>query len=114
MAGVDPTVPLVSHEDPKHHITSYATYFSIFFALMILTETTVWIAFVDLGPLNTPVAMAIATLKGVLVILWFMHVLHSTRLTWVVVIGAFLWLAVMFVLTFADYFTRSWLTYGPS
>lgn len=46
-----------------------------------------------------------------LVILFFMHVIHSTRLTWVVVIGAFLWLGVLFVLTFADYLTRMWSLY---
>ena len=111
MSGVDPRTPDVSHEDPKHHVTSYAVYFSIFFALMILTAVTVWVAFVDLGPLNTPVAIAIATLKATLVILWFMHVLHSTRLTWVVVIGSFLWLAGFFVLSFSDYLTRNWLTF---
>ena len=45
--------------------------------------------------------MAIASIKAVLVILFFMHVIHSTRLTWVVVIGSFLWLGVLFVLTFS-------------
>ena len=66
------------------------------------------IAQVDLGMWNTPIALIIATIKAVLVILFFMHVIHSTRLTWVVVIGAFLWLGVLFVLTFADYLTRLW------
>ena len=47
-----------------------------------------------------------------LVILWFMHVIHSPRLTWIVVIGSFLWLAVLFVLTFSDYLTRPWRTFG--
>ena len=53
-------------------------------------------------------ALIIATIKAVLVILFFMHVIHSTRLTWVVIIAAFLWLGVLFVLTFADYLTRGW------
>jgi len=47
----------------------------------------------------------------VLVILFFMHVIHSTRLTWVVIIASFLWLGVLFVLTFADYLTRMWKIY---
>jgi cytochrome c oxidase subunit IV len=114
MTALDPRAPVVSHQDPKHHVTSFATYFSIFFALMILTGVTVGVAFVDLGILNTPIAMLIASLKAVLVILWFMHVLHSTRLTWVVVVGSFVWLALLFILTFTDYWTRHWLTYGPS
>jgi caa(3)-type oxidase subunit IV len=37
-----------------------------------------------------------------------MHVIHSPRLTWIVVISSFIWLAVLFVLTFADYLTRHW------
>jgi cytochrome c oxidase subunit 4 len=72
---------------------------------------TVAAASVDLHWANTPVAMAIATVKAVLVILFFMHVIHSTRLTWVVIISAILWLGVLFVLTFADYLTRGWAIY---
>lgn len=96
---------------PGHPTTKLLTYFVIFFALMIGTVLTVAASRVDLGWANTPVAMAIAIVKATLVILYFMHVIHSTRLTWVVVIGAFLWLGVLFVLTFADYLTRHWVIY---
>ena len=75
---------------------------------MILTVLTVWVSRIDLGALNTTVAMAIAIVKATVVILWFMHVIHSPRLTWIIVISSFLWLAVMFVLFFADYSTRGW------
>jgi cytochrome c oxidase subunit 4 len=100
-----------SDHAPTHHVTSLPVYFGIFFALMIGTALTVAASRVDLGMLNTPIAMAIAIVKATLVILFFMHVIHSTRLTWVVVIASFLWLGVLFVLTFADYLTRSWLLY---
>jgi cytochrome c oxidase subunit 4 len=93
---------------PAHHQSSLVSYFAVFFALMILTVLTVWVSRIDLGGLNTTVAMAIAVTKATVVILWFMHVIHSPRLTWIVVISAFLWLAVMFVLFFADYATRGW------
>ncbi len=96
---------------PTHHITPLPVYFTIFFALMILTGVTVWISRVDLGVMNFPVAMAVAIVKASLVILFFMHVIHSTRLTWVVVLGSFLWLGVLFVLTFSDYLTRDWGMY---
>jgi cytochrome c oxidase subunit 4 len=49
--------------------------------------------------------------KALVVILWFMHVIHSPRLTWIVVIASFLWLGVLFVLTFSDYLTRHWNLY---
>jgi cytochrome c oxidase subunit 4 len=91
-----------------HHQASLASYFAVFFSLMILTVLTVAISRIDLGTLNTGVAMAIAVIKALLVILWFMHVIHSPRLTWIVVISAFIWLAVLFVLMFSDYLTRYW------
>jgi cytochrome c oxidase subunit IV len=93
---------------PAHHRSSLVSYFVVFATLMILTIVTVWISRIDLGTLNTTVAMAIAIVKATVVILWFMHVIHSPRLTWIVVIASFLWLAVMFVLFFADYSTRGW------
>lgn len=94
-----------------HHQSSLTVYFVVFAALMILTVVTVWVSRIDLGALNTTVAMAVAVLKAAVVILWFMHVIHSPRLTWVVVISSFLWLAVLFVLTFSDYLTRFWNIY---
>ncbi len=91
-----------------HHQASLITYFAVFFALMVLTVVTVAVSRVDLGAMNTAVALAIAILKATVVILWFMHVIHSPRLTWIVVISSFIWLAVLFVLMFSDYLTRHW------
>ena len=100
-----------SEHAPTHHVTALPVYIGIFAALMVLTILTVAVSRVDLGLLNTPIALAIAVVKATLVILFFMHVIHSTRLTWVVIICSFLWLGVLFVLTFADYLTRGWSTY---
>ncbi|HXI12768.1 MAG TPA: cytochrome C oxidase subunit IV family protein [Thermoanaerobaculia bacterium] len=111
MNVADPTEELVSHKDPQHHITSPATYYLIFGVLLILTAVTVGVAFVDLGRMNTPVALAIAMSKATLVILYFMHVRHSTRLTWVILIASFMTVGILFVLTLADYLTRGLLTY---
>jgi cytochrome c oxidase subunit 4 len=94
---------------PHIHVTPMWVYLAVFGALAAGTLLTWWVSTIDLGLLNTPIALLIATTKAVLVILFFMHVIHSTRLTWVVVIGSFLWLGVLFVLTFADYLTRGWL-----
>lgn len=100
-----------SEHAPTHHVTSLAVYVGIFAALMVLTIVTVAVSRVDLGLMNTPIALSIAVIKATLVILFFMHAIYSTRLTWVVIISSFLWLALLFVLTFADYFTRDWLLY---
>src|SRR5438128_3740570 len=91
------------------HVTSRKIYYTIFAALLGLTFLTVAVARVDLGPFNTIVALTIAVTKAVLVVLFFMHVKDSTRLTKLVVVGGFLWLALLIGLTLADFSTRSWL-----
>ena len=48
---------------------------------------TVGAAYLPLGPLHFPVAMAIAAAKAVLIVLFFMHVLHSHRLTLVICVA---------------------------
>ncbi len=96
---------------PPHHITSVGTYLAVFAALAVGTLLTWYASTLDLGILNTPIGLAIALTKATLVVLFFMHVLHSTRLTWVVIAAAFLWLGVLFVLTFSDYLTRGWSLY---
>jgi cytochrome c oxidase subunit 4 len=109
----DVTTNEIAHSDhaPHVHVTPMWIYLTVFFALAVGTVLTVTASRYDLGMWNTPIALIIATIKAVLVILFFMHVIHSTRLTWVVVIASFLWLGVLFVLTFADYLTRAWLIY---
>jgi len=94
------------------HIVPKRTYYAIFAILMLCTLATVLIAFVDLGPFNTVAALTIAVFKAVLVILFFMHVKYSTRLTWAVVLGSVFWLGILLVLTMSDYLTRAWRTYG--
>jgi cytochrome c oxidase subunit 4 len=87
------------------------TYFLVFAALLVLTLTTVLVALAPLGEWHTAAALAIAVVKATLVVLFFMHVLHSPRLTWVVIGGAVFWLGIMLVLTLSDYLSRGWLTY---
>jgi len=77
-------------------------------ALIVLTFVTAGVAYLDLGPFNTVVALAIATLKATLVILFFMHVKDaSERLTKVVIISSIFWLLLMLGLSLADYGTRA-------
>jgi cytochrome c oxidase subunit 4 len=84
-------------------------YVVTFVALLVLLALTVDAARHDLGRWNFIVAVAIATLKAVLIALYFMHVRHSPPLTRLVVVSGIVWLAIMFALTFADYSTRGWL-----
>lgn len=94
------------------HIVPKSTYYAIFAALMVGTALTVGAAFVDLGPLNTIVALLIAFTKATLVVLFFMHVKYSNKLTWLIVISSVFWLGLLLFITLGDYATRGWRTYG--
>jgi len=96
----------------SQHIVPPRVYFIVFAVLMMGTALTVAVSFVDLGSFNAVAALTIAVFKATLVVLFFMHVKYSTKLTWLVVTGSVFWLAILLSLTFSDYLTRSWRTYG--
>ena len=88
------------------HIASPRLYVTVFLALLGLTALTVAVSRLELGVLHAPVALAIATGKATLVFLFFMHLLHSPRLTWVILAGALFFMGILFTLTLADYLSR--------
>ena len=95
----------------SEHIVSLRIYVTIFLALMVGTALTVWAGLQNFpGKLNVIIALTIAVVKATLVVLYFMHVRYSSRLIWVVFTSALFWLAILFVFTFSDYWTRGWLT----
>ena len=93
----------------SHHVPSLKLYFAVFGILMVGTALTVLVAFYDLGPLNNVVMLTIAIVKALFVVLYFMHVRWSSRLTWVVAASGFFWLLIMFSFTMTDYMSRGWL-----
>jgi cytochrome c oxidase subunit 4 len=93
------------------HVSPKSIYYTIFGALMVLTAVTVAVAFVNLGPLNFPVAIGIAITKATLVVLFFMHVKYSSQLTKLFVGMAFFFLFILFGLTMTDYLSRGFRTY---
>ena len=84
-------------------------YYAVFAALIFGTALTVGVAFIDLGWLNNVLMLGIAVTKALLVVLFFMHVRWSTRLTWVVAASGFFWLLILFGLTMTDYLSRGWV-----
>jgi cytochrome c oxidase subunit 4 len=90
------------------HIAPKSLYYTIFGSLMVLTAITVAVAFVNLGVLNFPVAIGIAITKATLVILFFMHVKYGSRLTKLVVVSVFFFMAALLGLTLTDYASRGW------
>lgn len=98
-----------------HHIIEPYVYYRVFGVLMVLLVATVGAAFFDLsehlhwGPANLIIALAIAVAKALVIILYFMHIKYSSRLTQTFAMAALVWLIILFVFTFADYFTRGWI-----
>jgi len=77
-------------------------------ALLILLGLTIGAAHINLGPLNTVVALAISVAKAALIILFFMHIRYSKPLMWLCAGAGFFWLGIMIVLAMSDYLTRGW------
>jgi cytochrome c oxidase subunit 4 len=90
------------------------TYITILVILLGLTVLTVLVSFAPLPPAGHVAAgMSIAALKATLVVLIFMHALHSPRLTWCVILASIAWLLILFSLTYTDYLTRGSLPQMP-
>ncbi len=98
----------------SEHVLPKRLYFVIFVSLVVLTAITTGVAFIDLGPFNTVVALVIAVFKATLVVLFFMHLKYQTGMTRVVIVAALLWLAVLIGITMSDVFTRHWTEKGSS
>src|SRR5437867_1646678 len=104
----------------SEHIVPVRIYVTIFLVLLVGTTLTVMAAFHDFTyhighrqvQLNALIALTIAVTKATFVVLYFMHVRYSSRLVWVIVTSALFWMAIMFALTFSDYWTRGWLPVG--
>jgi cytochrome c oxidase subunit 4 len=90
------------------HVVPVRVYVGVFLALLALTGLTTWVAYFDIGAMNTVAALAIAVTKMLLVILFFMHVKYSSGLTRVIILAGFFWFAILVALTLSDELTRHW------
>ena len=101
--------PGASHK----HISSIGTYIAVWFVLMILLLATVLAVEIDLdhkvfSGANITLAMAIAFVKMMVVMLWFMHVKDASKLTWIFAGASFIWWGIMIGFTAQDYGTRGY------
>ena len=96
------------HAEPEHHIVGPKVYVVILLGLLLGTALTVWASFIDLGPWNPVIALAIATSKAMLVVLFFMHVKYSTKLTKLTVIAGIFTFLALIGMTLSDYISRAW------
>jgi len=106
-----------AHES-HHHVVSPVVYLTIVLALLVATGLTVWASYIDLGEWhiapgitlfwNPVVALAIAATKMILVVLFFMHVKYSTKLTQLTVGAGLFTFFILVGMTLSDYFSRAW------
>lgn len=108
------------HEQHDHeqHIVSPVLYGVILLVLLCATALTCGMSYIDLGEWhiapgvtlfwNPVVALAIACTKMVLVVLFFMHIKYSTKLTQLTVASGLFTFLVLVGMTLADYMTRAW------
>jgi cytochrome c oxidase subunit 4 len=104
----DKDVESIEQHEHEHHIVSPMIYLTIVIVLLVLTATTVGASYLELGVFNPIVALGIAALKMTLVVLFFMHVKYSTKLTKLTVFAGFFTFLVLVGMTLCDYFTRAW------
>jgi cytochrome c oxidase subunit 4 len=95
-------------EHAEHHIVSPLQYVYVYVSLLIGTALTVVAANIDMGVLNPIVALAIASTKMVIVILFFMHVKYQSKLIKMTVGAGFFTFFVLIAMTLSDYISRAW------
>jgi cytochrome c oxidase subunit 4 len=103
--------------EQKEHLVPPRTYLAVLAALMGLLALTIVAAFIDIdnwtkphglgSGWNTAIALTIGIIKGLLILLFFMHVRYGSRVTWAFSAAGFVWLMIMLSLTMTDYFSRN-------
>ncbi len=97
------------HSEHAVHIVPVPVYIGVFLALVVGTIVTWQVSLIDLGRWNAVVALTIAVCKATLVVLFFMHVKYSPKLTKLVVVCGIFWLMILLTVTEADLLTRTWM-----
>ena len=112
-----------ANHDQEHHIVSPKIYLAILLSLLFFTGLTVLASYSDLGQTrvaigsldtgftlywNPVVAIAIACTKMTLVVLFFMHIKYSTKLTKLTVLSGLFIFLTLISMTLSDYVSRGW------
>jgi cytochrome c oxidase subunit IV len=92
--------------EQEHYVVPVRTYLTVFVVLMVLVAVTVSASFIDLGIVSVIVALGIATVKAGLIMLYFMHLRYSSKITWVFAGLGFLGLLIMILIAMGDYVAR--------
>jgi cytochrome c oxidase subunit 4 len=97
-----------AHGEHEHHVTPPIVYVIIFATLLVFTALTVGASYIEMDIFNPIVALAIGVVKATLVVLFFMGVKYSTKLTKLTVFAGLFTFLVLIGMTLADYISRAW------
>jgi len=84
------------------HVVPIPVLLAVFVSLMVLTFLTVAVTFIDLGSLNLWIALGVATAKGSLVVLYFMHLRYDSPFHSIVFLSAIVFLFLFLGITMLD------------
>lgn len=90
----------------ERHVISYGTLAAVWLGLLALTALTVWVSRTELGIGHVWGSLAIATIKGALVIAFFMHLRYEGWLLRWLLFLALVTLAIFIGFTFFDVLYR--------
>jgi cytochrome c oxidase subunit 4 len=88
------------------HITPIKTYLAVGIALMILTGITVGASFINFGPYNVTIALVIASIKALLVALFFMHLFWDNKIYLIIFAASLLFFTIFLTFSMFDTMTR--------
>ena len=104
-----------AHSDKHPHVLPLRVYYGVGAILFILTVVTVLtgkylqldtmveeVFKLEFTGLNLILAMVIATIKGILVALFFMHLLYDNKIYMLIFVGGLTFLSFFFILTLFD------------
>lgn len=84
------------------HCFEYGTLFKVLLTLLLFTGITVGASYIDMGPFNVWIALIIASIKGSIVLLFFMHMKYEGRVLNLSFLGTIFFLGIMISFTFWD------------
>lgn len=89
-----------------HQLVPYALYIRVWAILVVLTAVTVSVSYVDMKHVTVLTATLIAAVKGMLVLLYFMHIRFEDRIYRYMILAVLVTYAIFIGLTFVDYWYR--------
>jgi caa(3)-type oxidase subunit IV len=91
-------------DNPKAETVKYTI---TLVTLLILTAITVGASYINFGAGNVVIALTIATIKGCIVALIFMHLLHDKPVNAVIGVAGFIFLGIFLLFDFLDVDSRT-------